>query len=62
MKKVYMSPQAVIITVNAQPIMAGSPNGKYVFDGNADSSIETLSRRNNYFDFDDEEDEDFDDF
>ena len=57
MKKTYISPQTIVMTINAQVILAGSPYGKDIKEGDASDSYETLSRRRRFYDFDDEEED-----
>ena len=58
MKKLYKTPQLIIVNVQLQKMMAGSPYGKNI-KGDASSEYDVLSRRGRGNDiWDDEDDED----
>lgn len=54
MKKTYLSPETIIVTLEMQGIMAGSANGTTVYNGEASSETPVLSRHNHSV-WDDEE-------
>jgi len=57
MKKEYMSPQAIVVKIHTQKMIAQSANGVTIMSGNADDS-DALGRGGNSL-WDDEEDEDY---
>ncbi len=60
MKKIYISPELTILTVQVQHVMAGSPYGTTVNEEEANPEIDVLSRRNSRSMWDDDEDDDLD--
>jgi hypothetical protein len=57
MKKIYISPELTILTVQVQHVMAGSPVGTAVTEEEADQNLDVLSRRNSTSMWDDEDDD-----
>ena len=57
MKKIYISPELTILTVQVQHVMAGSPVGTAVTEEEADQNLDVLSRRNSTSIWDDEDDD-----
>ena len=57
MKKIYISPELTILTVQVQHVMAGSPVGTAVTEEEADQNLDILSRRNSTSIWDDEDDD-----
>ena len=49
MKKKYMQPEIEVVTLDSQPILAGSITGTGVSDNNADKDISTLSLDDDYY-------------
>ena len=57
MKKEYMSPQAIVVKIQTQKMIAQSANGVTIMSGDADNS-DALGRGGNSL-WDDDEDEDY---
>lgn len=56
MKKIYISPELTMLTVQVQHVMAGSPVGTAVTEEEANPDLDVLSRRDSRSMWDDEDD------
>ena len=58
MKKEYMSPQAIVVKIHTQKMIAQSANGASIMSGSASTENDVLGRGGSSL-WDDEEDEDY---